>query len=71
MDEDLKEFQAWLEPEIKKLGNELAKPMIRMYGIIFCLVGWMAYCHWHIAPAVVAWTLGALFFLVSYKKELS
>jgi hypothetical protein len=59
-----------LDGIVKKHSGELVKSMIRMYGIIFGLGGWVTYCHWHVAPAVVAWTLGALFFLVSYKKEL-
>jgi hypothetical protein len=55
----------------KKYSNELAKPMIRMYGIIFGLSGWMMYCHWHVVPAAIVWTFAALFFLVSYKKNLA
>ncbi len=64
------EESKFIEEQTKKLERGLCAPMIRMYSIIFGIGGWVVYEHWHIAPAVVAWTLAALFFVVSFKKEL-
>ncbi len=51
---------------IDQLKQKLWGGKCRQLALFFGLSGWVMYEHWHLAPAVVIWTLAVLTMLSSF-----